>query len=222
MATDTLKVIIDSQAKGDGAAKAKRGLGGLEKAAKLAAGAFALMKAAQVAVDFVKFGANLQRQTASLEGLAQAAGTSGDAIVEAMQRSSDFTIDRMSAMQVSNRALMMDVAKTPAEFERLTAVARRLGQAMGMDATTSIDDFITAAGRQSMMIADNLGLTVRRNPGRGRQARAVERSSPGHESRPGRDSGWVPGRDDQRQRVCRRVAHGAGNSKEDHYACARG
>ena len=161
MATDTVKLILDTKATGDGAAKTKRGLGGIEKAAKLAAGAFALMKTAQVAVDFIKFGADLQRQAASLEGLAQAAGTSGDAIVDAMQRASDFTIDKMSAMQVSNRALMMDVAKTPEEFERLTRVARRLGQAMGMDATKSIDDFITAAGRQSMMIADNLGLTVR-------------------------------------------------------------
>lgn len=112
-------------------------------------------------VDLVKLGATVERQTTALDNLAASAGTSGAAIVAAIQEASNFTIDRMTAMQVANRAMMLDVAKTPEQFERLTRVAVRLGQAMGLDAATAINDFVTAAGRQSVMIADNLGLTVK-------------------------------------------------------------
>ena len=154
-----------------------KGLKGVDKAAEETSGVMKLMDGIMLGlgqqvvsfvqrlpgmvVDLVKLGAAVERQTNALDGLATAAGTSGAAIVAAIQESSNFTIDRMTAMQVANRALLLDVAKTPAEFERLTRVAVRLGQAMGLDATTAINDFVTAAGRQSVMIADNLGLTVK-------------------------------------------------------------
>jgi hypothetical protein len=93
--------------------------------------------------------------------MAQTFGTTGDAIVSAIQNASNFTIDSMTAMQAANRAMLLDVAKAPDEFERLTKVAVRLGRVMGLDATQSINDFVTAAGRQSIMIADNLGLTIK-------------------------------------------------------------
>jgi len=160
LATDTLNIIIKSKADGKGADEAKKGLGGIEKAAKFAAGAFAALKLAQGAVDFVAFGAGVQRQATALDNLTQSAGTSGSAVVAAIQNASDFTIDRMTAMSAASKALIMDVAKTPDEFERLTKVATALGRAMGQDAAKSIDDFVTAAARQSKQIADNLGLVV--------------------------------------------------------------
>jgi hypothetical protein len=43
----------------------------------------------------------------------------------------------------------------------LANTARVLGKAMGQDATKSLDDLITALGRSSPMILDNLGLTVK-------------------------------------------------------------
>lgn len=158
--TSTLRIIIDSKAKGAGPKKTSDGLDKIVKAAGFAAAAFAALKGAQAAVDFAKFGAGVQRQTRALEGLAQSAGTSGDAIVSAIQESSSFTIDRMAAMEAATKAMLLDVAETPEAFERLTNVATQLGRAMGQDATKSIDDFVTAAGRQSKQIADNLGLMV--------------------------------------------------------------
>lgn len=160
MATDTLQIIIKSRAEGQGSEQARSGLAKLEKAAKFAAGAFAAMKAAQAAVDFVKLGASAERQAQALDNLARAAGSSGDAITEAIQGASDFTIDRMTAMSAANKAMLLDVAKSPEEFERLTTTAVALGRAMGQDAAKSIDDFVVAAGRQSKQIADNLGLIV--------------------------------------------------------------
>jgi len=115
----------------------------------------------QMAVEMVKLGAEVQRQEFALDSMAQTFGTTGDAIVSAIQGASNFTIDSMTAMQAANRAMLLDVAKAPDEFERLTKVAVRLGRVMGLDATQSINDFVTAAGRQSIMIADNLGLTIK-------------------------------------------------------------
>lgn len=115
----------------------------------------------RMAVEFVKLGAAVQRQTTALDSLAMSAGTSGQEITQAIRSASGFTIDRMTAMSAANKAMMLDVAKTPEQFERLTKVAVKLGRAMGVDAAKSIDDFVIAAGRQSMMIADNLGLTIK-------------------------------------------------------------
>jgi hypothetical protein len=126
----------------------------------MAGAAFAAMKTAQVVIDLAKMGAAAQRQSTALDNLADAAGTSGDAIVKSIQQASNFTIDRMTAMQAANRAMVMDVAQTPEQFAKLTKVATALGRAMGQDAAKSIDDFVTAAGRQSKLIADNLGLVV--------------------------------------------------------------
>jgi hypothetical protein len=157
---ETLNLIIQTKHRGDGAKKATRGLDRLQKAAGLLAGAFAAVKGAQFVVDLAKVGAESRRQAASLNNLAAAAGESGEAITAAIREASQFTISRMDAMAAANRAMVMDVAKTPAEFERLTKVAVALGRAMGQDATKSIDDFVTAGARQSKAIADNLGLVV--------------------------------------------------------------
>lgn len=142
------------------AKKAKKGLAGVAAAAKAMFGAAVVRQGVKFAAELIKIGAAAERQENALNNLAAAAGTSGDAIVKAIQGASDYTIDRMGAMEAANRAMVMDVAKTPAEFERLTKVAVALGRAMGVDAVKSIDDFITAGGRQSKLIADNLGLVV--------------------------------------------------------------
>lgn len=55
---------------------ASKGLDKLKKAANFAVGAFAALKAAQGAVDFIKTGAAINRQAKSLDSLAKSAGTS--------------------------------------------------------------------------------------------------------------------------------------------------
>jgi len=156
-----VNIIISTKDKTSGEAKkAASGLEQLQKAAKLVAAGFAAMKTAQAVVELIKLGAASQRQETALGNLAKAAGTSGDAIIKAIQVASDFTIDRMTAMQTANRAMIMEVAETPAQFERITKVAVALGRAMGLDAATAMERFTLAAGRQSVKIADDLGMIV--------------------------------------------------------------
>jgi len=155
------------------AKKASKGLFTLADAAKAVAGAMVVRQIAKYAGELTELGAAAERQGAALDNLAAAAGTSGDAIIKAIQGASDFTIDKMSAMASANRAMVLDVADSPEQFERLTKVAVSLGRAMGVDATKSIDDFVTAAGRQSKMIADNLGLMVSAEDANRRYAEAM-------------------------------------------------
>jgi len=156
-----VNINIVTKDKTSAAAKsAAKGVDGLTSAVKKMAAAWLSIKGAKAVLEITKLGAAAQRQEAALDSLAKAAGYSGSEIIKSIQTASDFTIDRMTAMQVANRAMIMDVAETPAQFERLTEVAVALGRAMGVDAATSIDNFVTAAGRQSKLIADNLGLIV--------------------------------------------------------------
>jgi hypothetical protein len=163
MADSTYKVniLISSKDETSKPAKAARqGMVDLSKAVKLAAAGFAAFKAAQKGIEFVKFGADVQRAANAVDNLASSYGQSGSAIIESMQKASDYTIDRMTAMSAANKAMILGVAQTPERFAELAEVATKLGRAMGQDAAKSIDDFVVAAGRQSKMIADNLGLMV--------------------------------------------------------------
>jgi len=114
----------------------------------------------RMTIELAKFGAEVEQQKIATNALAESFGTSGNAIVSAIQEASQYTISQMGAMQSANRAMILDVANTPEMFARLTKVATTLGKAMGQDAAKSIDDFVVAAGRQSKQIADNLGLMV--------------------------------------------------------------
>ena len=158
----TVKLRIITEDKTSGPAKAAaKGLSGITDAAKALAATLVIRKLADYAAELTKLGASAEQQGRALDNLAQSHGQSADEIVKAIKRASDFTIDSLTAMEAANRALIMGVAETPAQFERLTEIAVRLGRAMGRDAVSSINDFVTAAGRQSYLIADNLGLIMR-------------------------------------------------------------
>lgn len=58
-------------------------------------------------------------------------------------------------------AQRLEVVKSSEEFTRLTAVATKLGLTSGITATQGVQDFTTALARQSPMILDNLGITLK-------------------------------------------------------------
>jgi hypothetical protein len=64
-------------------------------------------------------------------------------------------------MVAANKATTLGVTKTSEEFAKLTGVAARLGASVGLDATKAVDDFTTALGRGSVMILDNLGISLK-------------------------------------------------------------
>lgn len=123
-----------------------------------AAAATGALMAAKKAFDMSKQGAELLRLQRAGEQLASTFGQSMDDIVESIQRGSQGTISKMDAIEVANKGLMLGVAKTPAEFEKLTKSALALGQAMGRGPLDAINDITTGIGRMSPLILDNLGI----------------------------------------------------------------
>lgn len=81
--------------------------------------------------------------------------------LEAIQDASRGTIDETNALAVANRALTFGVVKNAEEMRKLTEIAITLGRAQGLTATQAVSDFTTALGRNSPLILDNLGLTLK-------------------------------------------------------------
>jgi len=149
-------------------------LAGLKKAAAFAAGAFAAIKSAQAAVDFVKMGAQVQaveqRFVAFAGGAQQAQG-----YMEAFATATDGTVDRMGAMAGASKMLQMGLVDNAGEMETMAAIAVKLGnQTMG--ASDRLGDFAALLANRSIPRLDNFGISS----GRVRE-RVQELTKAGHE-----------------------------------------
>ncbi len=115
----------------------------------------------EFAVESFKAAAQAEALGQATDNLARGIGESGDAMVSAIQQASGQTISQLGAMQAANKAMMFGLVENKGQMAELTQIAITLGAAMGQDATKSIDDLTTALGRQSPMILDNLGITLK-------------------------------------------------------------
>lgn len=96
----------------------------------------------------------------SFYSLANAVGQSGQAILEAMRQASAGTIEGDRLMQEANRALQLNVARTPQEFERLVTSARSLARAVGMDTVQALNLLIESAGSGATRALRELGISM--------------------------------------------------------------
>jgi len=150
-----LKLIIGGENK-----EALKTLAGVGTAVAAVAAAIAVMKKAY---DFAEEGAQNIRLKESGQALASSMGQSMDSIVRSIKQASGDTVTEMDAMAVANKAMMLGVATTPREFDKLTTASIALGRAMGRTATESIDDVTIGVGRMSKKILDNLGIVYDAN-----------------------------------------------------------
>lgn len=115
---------------------------------------------ATFAGESAKLAAQFKGQQLGLQNLARSFGQSGSEIQAAIQTASAGTISGLQAIEAANTALLLGVAQTPKEFERITKVATTLGRALGLTAERSIERFTTGLGRQSKLIIDDLGIST--------------------------------------------------------------
>jgi hypothetical protein len=85
----------------------------------------------------------------------------------------------MELMQSANKAILLGLPITTESMAELTRSAVTLGRAMGLDATTAVDNFITALGRSSPQILDNLGLSVKLGEANEAYARQLGKTADG-------------------------------------------
>jgi hypothetical protein len=115
-------------------------------------------QAVSAAWDLGKLGAAAIVQSDALDELARQAGGSADAIVAAMKKASGGTVAETDIILAANRGILLGLGAQAEQWEKLTEVARFRARAMGITTTQAVNDITTAIGRESKMIADNLGI----------------------------------------------------------------
>jgi len=113
-----------------------------------------------VAAGAASAAAESERYRNALIGLSGGADEAAK-YIEAIQSASMGAINSTQAMSMATRALTFDVTENAEDMRRLTQVAITLGRAQGLDATRAVSDLTVALGRQSPMILDNLGITMK-------------------------------------------------------------
>jgi hypothetical protein len=110
---------------------------------------------------FAEQGMKLNAVRSSFERLASGMDVDSRKMLAGMQTASRGLVSEYELMQSANKAMLLGLPVTAESMHTLTDAATTLGRAMGMTATKSVDDLITALGRSSPMILDNLGITVK-------------------------------------------------------------
>jgi hypothetical protein len=121
----------------------------------------AINKLAGGVAEFAAQGAKLPALQDAFKRLTANIGQDGDVMLANMTKSTKGLVSNFDLIQSSNKAMLLGLPVTSESMGEMAKAATRLGRAMGMDATKSLDDLITALGRSSPMILDNLGLTVK-------------------------------------------------------------
>lgn len=111
--------------------------------------------------DMVDKGTRLPAIEQGFERLAIGIGVNSQDMLQSLQTATKGMVSNLELMQSTNKAVLLGLPVTAESMGELASAATALGRAMGMDATKSLDDLITALGRSSPMILDNLGLSVK-------------------------------------------------------------
>ncbi len=85
-------------------------------------------------------------------------------VYEQLLNTSDATLglaNKYDMVTAANKALAFGIDLSGGKFEALMKMTTKLSAVMGISAAQAFDDLSTATGRQSRMIADNLGVIVK-------------------------------------------------------------
>lgn len=137
----------------------------------------AIRRVASGVVDLASNGIKLAPTVDAFMRLSAAAGQSGDEMLRITKTATKGLIADLDIMQAANKGLLLGLPITSQEMGTLGQTAVVLGKAMGQGAAKSMDDLITALGRSSPLILDNLGLSVKVGEANDAYARSLGKSS---------------------------------------------
>jgi len=110
-------------------------------------------------LDMVVAQRKLEQQTRALRSNAAFGGLQKD--FENIEASTQGMINQFEIVGAVNKALAFGIDLSGGKLNDLVKMAQKASIAMGTDLKTAVDDMITAMGRGSVMIADNLGATFK-------------------------------------------------------------
>ena len=149
-----------------------QGLFKLGHAARQTGGAFSVLRSKLLLFNFAMTLGIRQllifaKEAANVEALGTAfatlsgGGEKAGLALEKLQKATNGTVSSMDLFQQANNAMILGVTKNSDEMATMFDMAQRLGRALGRDARSSIESFVTGVGRQSRLMLDNIGLIVK-------------------------------------------------------------
>jgi len=150
-----------SGAKTDGAPRGAITLGHVAAATAALTGAFYAANAAGEALfETIGRGETVAALASSFEQLSTPIGGASSTL-DALRAATSGVVDDQTLMLATNKLMIADIGLSQAQVAGLTGAAVTLSKAMGTTATSAVRDLAEGLQKQSPMILDNLGLTVK-------------------------------------------------------------
>ena len=118
-----------------------------------------IVRAGQMVHELAQFGAQSLRTERAFEAIAGGADAAQDRLT-AMERATRGAMSQTEMMGQASRLMQMGLANTTGELEQITEMATRLGSAMGLGATASIEQFSLTLANTSIPRLDAFGISA--------------------------------------------------------------
>jgi len=142
-----------------GAAKARKGLKGIDGALGSMVQTAFTVGTAMKALEFVKLSGQSEALARGFNNLSKSSGFSAQALNK-LRSATDGTMSSMDLMKQANNAMLLGIAESEDQMADMFDVAQRLASALGQDTAFGIESLVTGLGRQSKLMLDNLGIMV--------------------------------------------------------------
>ena len=126
----------------------------LSNVVKLTAAYAAAKRIAQEAFQNAQLAAAFNQQEIAFQNLAQSAGVSSDALLNALDKAAGGTIESFRLMQLASRAAVLGMPMD--ELARLMEISRASALAMGESVEFMFDSLVTGIVRASPLLIDNV------------------------------------------------------------------
>ena len=121
---------------------------------------FAMAMGVKQIIQLTQEAVKVQRMEKAFDSLTGAAENS--AIGMSKLRSATLgTMNNMDLLKQANNAMILGVTKNTDEMSDMFNMAKRLGDALGVDTARSVESLVTGIGRQSRLMLDNIGIIVK-------------------------------------------------------------
>lgn len=111
-------------------------------------------------IEFTESAGKFEEVEQAMARLTENIGANSQEIMNALRSASKGAVTDYELMLASNKAMSLGVAKNTEEFSVLMEIARNKAKNMGISTTQAFNDIVTGLGRGSVMILDNLGITI--------------------------------------------------------------
>ena len=161
IASEKIEVVIGAKALYE--ATLKKASSDFDKYGKSVVAIFVKIKAAQIALtkawDLAADAAKFDQQEQAFTNLAASYGANAADIITSLKQVSGQTVSTAAAMDAAGKAMLLGI---PAErLASMMEIARASAKITGQTVQEAFNDIAVGIGRQSPMILDNLGITVK-------------------------------------------------------------